>query len=68
MKNFVLGSFVTLVVLAVGGLIYLRIGLAEVRGDIPPSQLESVLMRMAVHASVRRQTQEIPNQIGRAHV
>jgi mono/diheme cytochrome c family protein len=63
MKNFVLGSFVTLVVLAVGGLIYLRIGLAEVRGDIPPSQLESVLMRMAVHASVRRQTQEIPNPI-----
>jgi hypothetical protein len=63
MKNFVLGSFVTLAALAVGGFIYLRLGLAEVRGDMPPSGLESKLMRMAVHASVRRQAPELPNPI-----
>ncbi len=40
MKHFLLGVVTTLVVLVVGTLLYLRLGLAEVRGDIPPSRWE----------------------------
>lgn len=63
MKNFFLGAVVAVVVFAVGTLLYLRLGLAEVRGDVPPSRLESALMRMAVHASVRRHAPQIANPI-----
>lgn len=63
MKQFFLGSLVTIVVFAVGGFIYLRLGLAEMSGDVPPSRLESSLMRMAVHASVRRHAPETPNPV-----
>ncbi len=63
MKNFFLGSLVTLVVIVVIGVLYLGLGLAEVRGDIPPSTLESSLMSMAVHASVRRHAPEIANPV-----
>jgi mono/diheme cytochrome c family protein len=63
MKNFFLGALFAVAVVAIGGLIYLRLGLSEVRGDVPPSALESSLMRMAVHASVRRQAPETPNPV-----
>jgi len=63
MKNFFLGAFVTVVAFAMVAILYLRLGLAEVRGDVPPSRLESSLMRMAVHASVRRQAPEAANPI-----
>lgn len=63
MKNFFLGSIVTLAVLAIAGFVYLRLGFAEVRGDIPASSFESNLMRMAVHASVRRNAPEVTNPI-----
>ena len=54
MKYFFLGVFTTLAILVVGGFAYLRLGWAEVRGDLPPSRLESYLMTKTVHASVRR--------------
>ncbi len=63
MKSFFLGSLVTVVVVAAAGFVYLRLGLAEMRGDVPPSALESSLMRMAVHASVRRHAPEIQNPV-----
>ena len=63
MKNFLLGSLVTIVVFVVGGLAYLRLGLAEVRGDAPPSLLETSLMQMAVRASVRKHAAETPNPV-----
>ena len=63
MKQFFLGAVVTMVVLVVGGLLFLKFGLADVRGDVPPSRLESYLMRTAVHASVRRQAKEIPTPV-----
>jgi len=63
LKNFFLGSLFTVVIFAVAVLFYLRLGLAEVRSDVPPSRLESSLMRMAVHASVRRNAPEIANPI-----
>jgi mono/diheme cytochrome c family protein len=55
MKNFLLGIVFALSVLIAGALGYLLLGFADVRGDMPPSRLESALMRSAVHASVRRQ-------------
>jgi mono/diheme cytochrome c family protein len=61
MKNFVLGVLCTLLVLAVGGLGYLLLGFAEVRGDVLSSRLESALMKTAVHASVRREAAETAN-------
>jgi len=61
MKNFIRGVLVTLLVLVVGGLGYLLLGFAEVRGDAPPSRLESALMKAAVHASVRREAPETAN-------
>lgn len=63
MKNFFLGSLVTVVVLAAGALIYMRLGFTEIHGDVPPSRLESPVMRMAVHASVRRHAPEVPNPV-----
>jgi len=61
MKNFVLGIVFTLAVLAAGGFGYLLLGFAEVRGDQPPSRLETAVMQRAVHASVRREAPEAPN-------
>jgi thiosulfate dehydrogenase len=62
-KNFVLGMVTALLLLGVGGYAYLKLGLAEVRGDLPPSKLESALMSTAVHAAVRRRAAEIPNPV-----
>lgn len=61
MKNFVLGVVCTLLVTVVGGLGYLLMGFGEVRGDLPPSRLETMLMKRAVHASVRREAPEVAN-------
>jgi hypothetical protein len=61
-KNFFLGSIVTLVVLVIGAYAYRRFGLAEVRGDIPFSTLESSLMRMALQASARRNAPPLMNR------
>ena len=63
MKNFLLGVIATLLVLAVGIAGYLRLGLAEVRADIPPTRFETYVMNSAVHASVRRSAPEIPNPV-----
>jgi mono/diheme cytochrome c family protein len=63
MKHFFLGSLTTVVVLALAGLVYLKLGLAEVRADVEPSRTESALMRMAVHASVRRHAPEVQSPI-----
>ena len=61
MKQFLLGVITTLVVLMAGGLAYLLLGFAEVRGDQPVTGVERTLMRAAVHASVRRHA---PNDSG----
>jgi mono/diheme cytochrome c family protein len=62
-KNFLFGVLLTMVVLVVGGFLYLRLGFAEVRADLPPGWVDSALMHSAVHASVRRRAPEIPNPI-----
>ena len=63
MKNFFLGSFVTLAALVLGGFLYLRLGFAEVRADLAPSKLEDYVMRSVVHASVRREAPEQPSPV-----
>lgn len=63
MRNFLLGVLATLVALVVGTFAYLKLGLAEVRADVPGSHLESYLMSTAVHASVRRHAPEVPNPV-----
>ena len=63
MKNFIVGVLFAIVVLVAGALLYLRLGLAEVRADIPASRFESALMHSAVHASVRRRAPEMPNPV-----
>jgi thiosulfate dehydrogenase len=60
-KHFLLGVLATIAIIAIGSFAYLRLGLAEARGDLPPSKLESLLMSSAVHASVRREAPEMPN-------
>jgi mono/diheme cytochrome c family protein len=63
MKNFFLGVLVTVAVLGIGAFGYMRLGLAEVRGDVPPSRLENYLMASAVHAAVRRNAPDLPNPV-----
>ncbi len=63
MKQFLLGMLTALLLVFVGGYGYLRLGLAEVRGDLPASPFEASLMRAAVHASVRRNAPEIANPV-----
>ncbi|HLZ91298.1 MAG TPA: cytochrome c [Candidatus Acidoferrum sp.] len=63
MRNFLAGMLFAAVVLFLGGFAYLRLGFAEVRGDLPPGQWESAFMFSSVHASVRRRAPEISNPV-----
>ena len=63
MRNFLSGVVVTLLVAILGSFAYLRLGFAEVRGDLPPSNWEKALMFSSAHASVRRRAPELPNPI-----
>jgi mono/diheme cytochrome c family protein len=62
-KMFLVGFLTAIAVLLAGVLGYLRLGFAEVRGDIAPTAWESSVMYSAVHASVRRRAPELPNPI-----
>jgi mono/diheme cytochrome c family protein len=62
-RNFLSGVALTLLVLVLGAFAYLRLGFAEVRGDLPPSAWERTMMFSFVHASVRRRAPEIPNPV-----
>jgi thiosulfate dehydrogenase len=63
MKTFVFGMLAGASALALGAVLYLRLGVAEVRGDLAPGVLESKFMTAAVHASVRREAPELPNPV-----
>lgn len=63
MKIFLLGVLVGIAVPVVGAFGYLRLGMAEVRADIPPSRWENYLMNSGVHASVRRRAPDVPNPV-----
>ena len=63
MRNFLSGVVFTLLVVILGVFAYLRLGFAEVRGDLPPSNWEKALMFSSAHASVRRRAPELPNPV-----
>jgi mono/diheme cytochrome c family protein len=63
MRNFLCGMTIGVVLVVGAGLFYLRLGLFEVRGDLPPSSFENSFMTAAVHASVRRHAPEASNPI-----
>ena len=63
MKSFVPGVISGALLLVLAGMAYVRLGFAEVRGDLAPSSFESRFMTASVHASVRRQAQELPNPV-----
>ena len=48
MKHFLLGAVFGALLLIFGALLYLRLGFAEVRGDLPPSAGESRLMNSEI--------------------
>jgi hypothetical protein len=54
MRNFVGGILATLVVLALGGWLYLKLGYADLRANPEPSWLESELSVTAIDASAAR--------------
>ncbi len=61
MKNFIFGFLGTLVLILIVPLAYLRLGVAEVRGDVRAPWWESRLMQFAIRASVRRCAPKIQN-------
>lgn len=63
MRYFLGGVVVTLCVVILGSFAYLRLGFAEVRGDLPLSNWEKTLMFSSVRASVRRHAPELPNPV-----
>ncbi len=63
MKNFTAGILATLIVLALGGWLYLKLGYADLRANLPPSWLESQLSSTAVRASAARHAPSQPNPI-----
>lgn len=63
MKNFVAGIVATLMVFTFGGWLYLRLGYADLRANLPPSWLESELGTSAVNASAARHAPSQRNPI-----
>jgi mono/diheme cytochrome c family protein len=63
MKKFLIGVLVGISVPVIGAFGYLRLGIAEVRSDIPPSGLENYLMNKGMHASVKREAPNVPNPV-----
>ena len=54
MKNFVQGAVFAIVVLSLGGWLYLRLGFADLRAKALPSWFESEISLTALHASAAR--------------
>jgi mono/diheme cytochrome c family protein len=61
MKHFVLGFLAMIVALLCGSVGYLRLGLAEVRADMNTPTWKGQLVKLAVHASVRRSATQLQN-------
>ncbi|MGH9728408.1 MAG: c-type cytochrome [Candidatus Acidiferrales bacterium] len=63
MKGFILGIIVTLIVIAAVGLFVLETGRVNMRGDVPPSSLETSIAGHAMDASVTRNSPKIADPI-----
>jgi cytochrome c len=63
MKEFLMGVFVGIAVVVIGAFSYLRLGMAEVRADIPPDRWENYLVKIGMHASIKREAPNAPNPV-----
>ena len=63
MRKFLPGFALGILVAALGGLAYLRLGLADTRADLSPSNWETNLLYSAIHASVRRSAPKLQNPV-----
>ena len=63
MKNFVAGIVATLIVFTFCGWLYLRLGYADLRANLPPSWLESDLATSVLNASAAHHASSQPNPI-----
>ncbi len=63
MKSFVAGIVTTLIVITLGGWLYLKLGYGDLRANLPPSWLESQLAATAVLASAARHAPQQLNPI-----
>ncbi len=63
MRNFLFGVVTGAILFVLGVILYLRLGFAEMRGDLAPSSFENNLMTAAVHASVRHRAPEVSNPV-----
>ena len=63
MRNFVRGILATLVVLSLGGWLYLRLGYANFQANARPSWIESRLLATSLDASAGRHAPEQKNPI-----
>lgn len=63
MRGFILGIIVTIVVIAAVGLFVLETGRVNMRGDVPPSSLETRVAGHAMDASVERNAPKVTNPV-----
>jgi mono/diheme cytochrome c family protein len=63
MKTFLFGAISGALLAAVGIMLYLLLGFAEVRADLTASEWETHLMTTAVRASVQREAPEVSNPV-----
>jgi len=63
MKGFIFGVILTLAAVTAGGIAYLWLGLADFRGDEPRSEIETYIVRNAVHASIKRNAPELRSPV-----
>ena len=65
MKKFTAGFFAGAIVLVAGMLVYLRLGLLDVRSDAPMPDMMARLLYAGIHASVRRTAPKAQNPLPR---
>src|ERR1700746_2741869 len=63
MKKLLIGVLVGIAVPIIGAFSYLRMGMAEVRADIPPGRWENYLMIKGMHVSIKREAPNAPNPV-----
>src|SRR5215831_12673147 len=63
MKKNLIGVLIGIAVPLIGAFSYLRLGMPEVRADIPPGRWENYLMNAGMHASVRREAPNAPSPV-----
>jgi mono/diheme cytochrome c family protein len=63
MKDFIAGFTTGALFLIVGGLIYLRLGLLDIRSGIPVPALTARFLYAGIHASVRRTAPKLQNPL-----